>query len=85
MGRRRPPRGWYVLLHFVRLEHARLDVKGLFELMIVDLAVAGADDEQGVVASHEGEGLGDALRTGAQRLRGKLDRRAGSVSSSMMS
>ena len=67
------------LLHFVRLQHARLDVEGLFELMIVDLAVAGADDEKGMVASHEGERLGDALRTGAQRLCGKLHRCAGCI------
>ena len=68
-----------VLLHFVRLQHARFDVEGLFELMIVDLAVAGADDEKGMVASHEGERLGDALRTSAQRLCGKLHRCAGRI------
>ena len=54
-------------------------MKGLFEFMIIDLAVTGADDDQGVIASHERKGLGNAFRTGAQRLRGKLDRRAGSV------
>lgn len=41
--------------HFISLQHLCLDVKGLLELVVVDLAVTGTDDDERLFLSHEGK------------------------------
>ena len=58
-------------------QHRRLGVEEVLELAVVDLDVAGADDERGRPLDVEGKSFGDAARLAAESFCGKFDGRAG--------
>ena len=58
-------------------QHRRLGVEEVLELAVVDLDVAGADDERRRPLDVEGQGFCDAARLAAESFSGELDGRAG--------
>src|SRR5574344_1289199 len=52
--------------YFLRLEHLCLGVELLLEFVVIDMGIAGSDDEDGLPGGIEGKGLGDAGRLAAE-------------------